>query len=369
MDADLDRSAVGQVGISHAEELMAGLARSVAEDDVGYQLALKQSRDLSKHTIALKDNELDELRRLLSAKERECDTLRHTSATKTTSLEARVRDLEGQMTTQTAEIDALRTALTNARQDLVSAHTRYETEHQRAKAEHAQVKHLTAQLDNERKEVVRLDKIARDNHGANARLEAAVGEIHRVNALLTRAEEDRDVSENERRGLAEQLRNLEQSADEARMILSQLRQAFALEEYKRRQAVSKLHAERKARGVEREHMMSNMKRKLDGEKQSRKALQRWLEGELAARQESQVILSTLRDMALARPSKNLEVPEVLRMVRRIEDRLDVEELTRPVPGSVVNKAMKAKLSDAHSDVLREEIAGLKRMLVERLTVG
>ena len=31
--------------------------------------------------------------------------------------------------------------------------------------------------------------------------------------------------------------------------------------------------------------------------------------------------------------------------------------------------MKAKLSDAHSDVLREEIAGLKRMLVERLTVG
>lgn len=74
---------------------------------------------------------------------------------------------------------------------------------------------------------------------------------------------------------------MHEELQEAKAVIVQAKEALKLEEYKRRQAVSKLHAERKHRLKASE--VDEIKQKLLAERKARRALEQWLQSELQVR--------------------------------------------------------------------------------------
>ena len=181
---------------------------------------------------------------------------------------------------------------------------------------------------------------------------------------------------------------------EARSLVAQAREALRLEEYKRRQAVSKLHAERKGRLKASE--VDEIKQRLLGERRARKALEQWLQSELKARcrasaeelglqvesgvgrsairfacvrsqsrEEMEVLFTALRDVALTKPQLSAEVAELIRLLRKYEDRLGgMHAQGAAEPGHVAASSM----LDRDSRALREEISKLRAVLQEKLAL-
>ena len=72
--------------------------------DEEMELALKRTRDVQKSQAARKDLEVQELRRVIAAKEKSIDSLRETLAATKRSLEARVQQMESSLAARDVEV-------------------------------------------------------------------------------------------------------------------------------------------------------------------------------------------------------------------------------------------------------------------------
>lgn len=332
--------------LSAAEDTVDRLNGAMESGEEEIEAAFKRTGDLHKSNAARKDAELQELRRVVAAKEKSIDSLRTQLATTKGSLEAYTQESEAILQQRDGEVQRL--------QEDVSHLDSEKHEHESTIIE--QQDHIEKLQDNCRELQEAAQAVQQDS---DVKYAASI-------AQMKQERKQQEQLKHDVAGLQKQLA---------------LQKRGFEEEAKAREQLQEDH-ERELRHLKRDikHKLDNdireYKHQLKAERRARKAAESWLRSELKSREEIESLFVSVRDIILAKPSQ--DIAELAGLInssprrRRMQElQLDdlhhlLQELTADADKAVhVRRSdgdASQKLMQQENLLLRAKVAHAKQML-------
>ncbi|DBA70669.1 TPA: hypothetical protein ACH3X2_012048 [Trebouxia sp. C0005] len=332
--------------LSAAEDTVDRLNGAMESGEDEIDAAFRRTGDLHKSNAARKDAELQELRRVVAAKEKSIDSLRTQLATTKGSLEAYTQESEAILQQRDGEVQRL--------QEDVSHLETEKHEHESTIIE--QQDHIEKLQDNCRELQEAAQAVQQDS---DVKYAASI-------AQMKQERKQQEQLKHDVAGLQKQLASQKQSFEEEAKAHERLQ-----EEHERELRHLKKDIKHKLDNDIREY-----KHQLKAERRARKAAESWLRSELKSREEIESLFVSVRDIILAKPSD--DIAELAGLInssprRRRMQELQLDDLQHLLQELTADadKAVHARRSDGDASqklmqqenlLLRAKVAHAKQML-------
>lgn len=330
------------IALNGAEKSVDKLGRAIEAAEEEMEAALKRTNEVHRSQLKQKDIELQELRRVLNAKDKSIDSLRETLSAAKRTYEGRLGQAEATISQRELEISSLQSELVVLREDRVSLEMKLQQtlsvssrNEQDARLKEAQIVSSEKQFEEDREKL----------------LEALQREQKSKKLLKIEAEELR----RELDGSIEESRRLKQQAYDLSGKVANLTSLNKLleEQLEKERNLNRNMSPKAAQ-------LQQLERELHNERAVRKACERWLRAEIKGREEMEPIWKALQESAVLRMNAGTDMREahnLLSSMQRVPQAMHVHKREFD--------AMKRQLEN-DSLQLKAEIDVARQLLSDRL---
>lgn len=269
--------------LSDAEANVDRLGRAMEAAEIELENTFKRTTELHKNTAERREIEVQELRKILAAKERSIDSLRETLTTTKRNLESRAMQAESTLVTRDSEVKRLKEELAAARGAKKSLESQIEQE----------IINNRKQLENMGRSETAMREREQELELSGRRLQT---EFNNMKAAYVSEKTKKDALQEEIAVLKRELAVTQEKLKAETEVRKEVHKKLEAERKKRKSLAKERSAS--ANSLEAKLAIAELEKRLRSEQRSRLGAEKWLQAELKSKEEMEHLFVAMRDIAL-----------------------------------------------------------------------